>query len=223
MITRKWLKYPRIAHVPFSSKTDPDDFFTDLDIFGKEWIVTEKLDGSQIGIQFVGGAPDVRNRNADILHGGADRQFHPFPAWFSARYDAMWNLLGDDYVLFGEWLFHVHTAQYDTLPDWFVAFDMLDKHTGEFLLFDDAFRRSVSAGLAFVPVLGRDVIHDEKHLLSFIARSTFGSGDMEGVVLHSPDGKARVKYVTPAFKAIFNEHPRDWRWEPERERNSVRR
>jgi hypothetical protein len=215
------MKYPRIAHVPFSSKTDPDDFFTEMEIFGREWIVTEKVDGAQISAQFIDGAPDVRNRNTDILHGGADRQFHPFPAWLAVHFDALREMLGDRYILFGEWLFHVHTEHYTSLPDWFMGFDVLDKETGEFLPFDEATRVIESAGLRHVPVLGKAIIKDEKHVRSFIGKSSFGDVEMEGVVLHSADGKDRVKFVTERFVQQVNDHPREWRRGPTRERNSL--
>ena len=216
------MKYPRIAHAPSSSLVDADDFFTDAKVFGREWIVTEKVDGAQMSIQFNDGDPDVRNRNTDILHGGADRQFHPFAAWLAAHHDALRAVLGDRRILFGEWLFHVHTEHYTTLPDWFIAFDVLDKETGEFLPFDEARSAVTGAGLAFVPVLGRAVLRDGKHLRSFIGKSSFGDIEMEGVVLHSADGKERVKLVTQRFKKQVDDHPREWRWEANRERNSLK-
>ena len=214
------MKYPRIAHVAFSSITDPDDFYTDINIFNREWIVEEKIDGSQTGCQFIDGSPDVRNRNTDILHGGSDRQYHPFPAWFNARYDALWNLLGNQFILFGEWMFHVHTKHYTKLPDWFIAFDMLDKATDAFLPFDDAMQKVTGAGACFVPVLGTVILRDEKQLRSFITTSRFGDEEMEGVVLHSADGKDRVKFVTEAFVDSVD-HARHWRWESERKKNRL--
>jgi hypothetical protein len=36
-------------------------------------------------------------------------------------------------VLFGEWLAARHTMPYDCLPDWFLAFDVLDSHAQRFL------------------------------------------------------------------------------------------
>ena len=215
------MKYPRIAHAPSSSKTDPDDLFTDLDIFNREWFVTEKVDGSQLSAQFIDRAPDVRNRNTDILHGGSDRQFHPFPAWFNARYGAIWKLLGSDRILFGEWMFHVHTVVYTKLPDWFVAFDLYDKARESFIPFEDAMAVAAGAGLFHVPILGKAVIRDQKHLLSFISTSKFGTEEMEGLVLHSADGDDRVKFVTGRFKNSIDSSSRHWRWESERKKNAL--
>jgi hypothetical protein len=37
------------------------------------------------------------------------------------------------YCLFGEWLWCTHCVSYDKLPDFFIAFDILDKAANEFV------------------------------------------------------------------------------------------
>ena len=41
--------------------------------------------------------------------------------------------IGTRRVLFGEWMCVKHTVAYDKLPDWFIAFDILDMDEGKFL------------------------------------------------------------------------------------------
>jgi hypothetical protein len=40
---------------------------------------------------------------------------------------------GHTHILFGEWLMARHTMAYDMLPDWFIAFDIFDTATNQFL------------------------------------------------------------------------------------------
>ena len=216
------MKYPRIAHVPFSSVYDPTDLIrrTRSAIFGMEWVVTEKLDGSQVNIQFVDGMIEVWNRNTDVLHGGADRQFNMIHQWLQSRHEALWNLLGDDRIVFGDWMFHVHTLKYTRLPDVFVSYDIYNKPSGAFVPFDDAMTEIEKAGLFHVPVIAKVVLRDEAHLLSFVSTSAYSDCEMEGLVLHSADGKDRVKYVTPGFKVAIDARGAHWR-ECDRTRNVI--
>jgi hypothetical protein len=216
------MKYPRIPHLPASHATSDDDIFTSENIFGREWIITEKVDGSQLSIQFIDDAPDARNRNTDILHGGADRQYHPFQAWLQGHYDVLWTMLGNGWILFGEWMFHVHTTTYTELPDLFLAFDIYDKVDEKFLPFETAMQLVDDAGLFHVPVLGKLVNDGIDRVLSFIGKSTHGDGEMEGIVLHSPDGQHRVKYVTGNFVKSISDSKAHWRWKPDRKRNAVK-
>jgi hypothetical protein len=59
-------------------------------------------------------------------------------------------VLGDRYVLYGEWLYAKHTIYYDQLPHYFLEFDILDTHTGDFLSTER--RRELLHGLPIVPV-----------------------------------------------------------------------
>jgi hypothetical protein len=43
------------------------------------------------------------------------------------------QVLGRQYILFGEWLAAQHSIAYDSLPDLFLAFDIYDKEAGRFL------------------------------------------------------------------------------------------
>lgn len=214
------MKYPRIAHLPFSNVTDADDIVTTSDVFGQRWILTEKIDGSQMNIEFVDGSVSARNRNTVLLKGGMDAQFSPLPAWIEGHYTGLWELLGNGRILFGEWLFHVHSIHYSCLPDLFIAFDVYSKKDRCFLPFYQAMESCEGFGIRTARVIGDVVLRDEKHLLSFIGKSAYTDGEMEGIVLHSPDGTQRFKYVTPAFKASVDAS-KHWR-ECDRTRNEVR-
>jgi ATP-dependent RNA circularization protein (DNA/RNA ligase family) len=199
------MKYPRIPHVPFSNITDVDDIVLDDRwmrslFFGEEWVITEKIDGSQTSFEFIDGKIEARNRNTKLLEGGMDRQYTPLPSWISCHYDDLWQMIGNGLILFGEWMFHVHTVEYSSLPDWFLCFDLYDKNRASFLPFESAMETCRHHGFATVPIITRTVIRSKEHLLSYIGKSAFTSGQMEGIVMHSIDGNTHVKLVTEAFK-----------------------
>lgn len=175
---------------------------------------------SQTGVQFIDGSIDARNRNTPLLVGNMDRQYHPIPAWIQEHYEALWKLLGNDRILFGEWLFHVHTVVYDHLPDWFVGFGLFDKVAGRFVPFLEGRALMTGAGIAIVPLIETAVIRDKAQLLGYIKISVFGNEQMEGVVLHSIDDSTTVKYVTEKFKHAVD-HARHWR-KCDRTKNAIR-
>lgn len=222
------MKYPRIAHLPFSNVTDADDIVTKADVFGKRWILTEKVDGSQLSIEFEHEEIQARNRNTRLLGGKMDAQFGPLPAWIEKHFDGLWDLLGNRYIVFGDWMFHVHCVEYDSLPDLFIAYDVFDKEnqdrdgrpgTPMFLPFHEAMASCRTHGIKTTRIIDDVLLRNEKHLLSYIGKSAFSSKEMEGIVLHSPDGQEHYKYVTPAFKASVDASGH-WR-ECDRVRNKV--
>lgn len=205
------IKYPRISHTKNSHPTD-DDLITREHLFPREWIVTEKVDGAQMSITFENGELIVTNRGTVLLKGDMDRQFHMLPQWIYPKFEALHRLLHDQYILFGEWLCHKHTVYYDALPDWFIAFGILDKQTDQFLPFDRMCVMIDSIALYHVPVLYRGLIKHENDLPSFITTSHFGSEQMEGVVLHAYDDQYRYKYVTDHFRDSIDQSPLHWRY-----------
>jgi len=205
------LKYPRIPHLSCSHPLDDDSTVTDdFQWKGLRWIVTEKVDGAQISLEFENGIPIARNRNTPLLGGRMDRQFHLLPTWIKNRYDRLHEMLGDTRILFGEWMYYRHTVPYDQLPDWFIAFGMWDTLEDTFLPFHETRSISMTIGVAVVPVLFDGVVSSVSHLMGMIQQSRFGTHQMEGVVLHSPDGSVRCKHVTSAF-TVSVDHGRHWR------------
>ena len=43
------------------------------------------------------------------------------------------DVLGDRYILYGEWLYAKHTVFYNSLPHYFLEYDLLDRFPGQFL------------------------------------------------------------------------------------------
>ncbi len=68
-----------------------------------------------------------------FLNGGyGERQFGLFKLWAGCFEDLLRRLLGDRYVMYGEWLYAKHTVFYDRLPHYFMEFDIFDKEQKRF-------------------------------------------------------------------------------------------
>src|ERR1041384_5664859 len=106
-------KYPRTPHLE-GSRPQPGD--EDLDVVpvdtlsGKYVVIEEKLDGANVGLSV---GPDGRLRlqsRGHFLTGGPrERQFDLLKTWAACHQDAIAAVLGERYVLYGEWLYARHT------------------------------------------------------------------------------------------------------------------
>jgi len=123
---------------------------------GQTLVVEEKLDGANTGISFSpSGELLLQSRGHYLVGGGRERQFSFVKAWAAAHADWLLQRLEDRYVMYGETLSKKHSVFYDALPHHFFEFDVLDRHTGEFLSTDA--RRVL---LADGPVLSVPVLYE---------------------------------------------------------------
>ncbi|MQY08960.1 RNA ligase family protein [Actinomadura macrotermitis] len=152
-------KYPRTRHIE-GSRLQPGDH--DLaavpfrEIAGRHLVVEEKLDGANCGVSFTGtGELRLQSRGHFLTGGPRERQFAPLKAWAASVQHLLWPVLGDRYVMYGEWLYAKHTVFYDALPHYFCEFDVLDQSDGTFL--STVRRRELLAG---TPVVSVPVLHE---------------------------------------------------------------
>jgi hypothetical protein len=150
-------KYPRTRHVE-GSRLQPGDHDLDAvpfgELAGKNLVVEEKLDGANSGFSFDSRGRLMLQSRGHFLRGGAtERQFDVFKAWANVHAHSFHEVLGERYVVYGEWLHAKHTIFYDALPHYFLEFDVLDRERGDFLSTER--RRELLARLpvASVPVL----------------------------------------------------------------------
>ncbi|HEY7781525.1 MAG TPA: RNA ligase family protein [Ktedonobacterales bacterium] len=175
-------KYPRTAHIAGSGIQSGD---VDLAVVpysalaGRHLVVEEKMDGANCAIRF---APDgallLQSRGHYLAGGPRERQFDLLKAWAGRRAPALWDVLGDRYVLYGEWVYARHTIYYTALPHYFLEFDVLDTSTDTFL--STPVRRDLLAAAPFVvsvPVLRAGPVATLDDLRAFIGPSTCIAGD----------------------------------------------
>jgi hypothetical protein len=186
------LKYPRTQHLQGSRLQAGDE---DLDstpfarVAGRFLVVEEKYDGSNAGLRFDADGRLWPQCRGHVLRGGErEKQFHLFKKWAFVHAAALYAVLGNRYLLYGEWLYAKHTIFYDRLPHYFLEFDVFDTAEGSFLSTER--RRALLAGLpvASVPVLRSGPVRSLEELTGLIGSSP-GKG---------PDWRRRLVEVAAA-------------------------
>ena len=110
-------------------------------------------------------------------------------------------MLNDQYILFGEWLYAQHSVYYDQLPDWFLGFDVFDKHERKFFSpqkRDSMFQR---LGICQTPFMARGHFSIQTLSASF-SKSLVSAEPSEGLYMRYDDGDClgqRAKLVRPKF------------------------
>lgn len=129
-------KYPRTRHLEGSRAQFGDE---DLkcakltEIQDQYLVLEEKVDGANCGISFGSDGKMYLQSRGHFLNGGyGERQFDLFKLWAGCFEASLRQLLGDRYVMYGEWLYAKHTVFYDRLPHYFMEFDIFDKKEQRF-------------------------------------------------------------------------------------------
>jgi RNA ligase len=170
-------KYPRTPHIEGSRQQPGDE---DLDsipfstIANEYVVIEEKVDGANAAISFdAQGQLLLQSRGHYLTGGPRERHFNLFKQWANSRHTALWDVLGDRYILYGEWLYAKHTVFYDRLPHYFLEYDLLDRSAGQFL--STTARRELLKGLklASVPLLLEGKLQSHKQLISLLKKSYF--------------------------------------------------
>ncbi len=129
-------KYPRTRHLEGSRKQSGDEDLKSVpfsEIEGKYLVLEEKVDGANCGISFDSDGKMYLQSRGHFLNGGyGERQFDLFKLWAGCFEERLRLLLGDRYIMYGEWLYAKHTVFYDSLPHYFMEFDIFDKETKKF-------------------------------------------------------------------------------------------
>ncbi len=140
---------------------------------GRYIVVEEKLDGANSGVSFgAGGDLLLQSRGHYLAGGGRERQFSILKRWAGVHEEALLQCLGDQYVMYGEWMAKKHSVFYNKLPHFFCEFDIYDRSRAVFL---STATRAALLGLApvlSVPVLYAGVApHRIEDLLSLVRPS----------------------------------------------------
>lgn len=174
-------KYPRTKHLS-GSKLQPGD--EDLDnntpfdhIKGRNLVVEEKVDGANSGISFYDKLL-LQSRGHYLTGGYRERHFDLFKTWASCWTNQLINLLGERYIMYGEWLYARHTCYYDQLPHYWMEFDIFDTEKQVYL--DTPTRQSMLKDFQFihsVKVLHEGTLDSKEQLYDMVQKSNFMSDD----------------------------------------------
>lgn len=210
-----FFRFPHTPHLAWLGAGTPRDdkvlSLLEAEAFlANEVVVEEKLDGANMGISF-NSEGDVRVQNrGQYLQLPMRGQFEKLHSWLKPREDLLFDALGEDLILFGEWCAARHSIDYERLPDWFVVFDIYDKQKQRF--WNTIRRNSLATQLDFpiVPKLlhGQIPLKSLKELVH-TQPSAFRTGPLEGVVARRESAEwleSRAKLVRPDFVQAIGEH-----------------
>ncbi|MCD8110482.1 MAG: RNA ligase family protein [Clostridiales bacterium] len=170
-------KYPRTPHLEGSHLQPGDEDLTQIpfsDIKGKTLVVEEKIDGANSAISFDNsGKLFLQSRGHYLTGGYRERHYNLMKQWACAHEIALHSVLGERYIMYGEWMYAKHSIFYDLLPHYFMEFDIFDRRERVFL--DTAERRRITEKLPIksVPVLKSGAFSNREDLLVLLGVSNY--------------------------------------------------
>lgn len=173
-------KYPRTPHIEGSRLQTGDEDLSQIPVStlrGRHTVVEEKVDGANVAVSFQDGELMLQSRGHFLRGGAKERHYELFKVWAAERRAELYSILGERYIMYGEWLYAKHKVYYNALPDFFLEFDIFDRESGEFL--DTGSRSALLRGSSVksVPVLFEGEIASHKQLTSLITDSQYIEGD----------------------------------------------
>jgi hypothetical protein len=216
-----FVKYPRTPHLFGSTGTSDDKHLGETEsnefLTNQSLIVEEKLDGTNIGIHFRDSGELVLQCRGHLITEGMHPQYDLFKQWAAGKRKELEDMLGTQYILYGEWLYAKHSIHYRALPHFFFEFDVYCKEQKCFLSLERRLEMLERTTVQTVPVVHRGAV-DKETLNSLIQSSAFDSEFdnpmthrlddlMEGLYLRTEMGDevtGRAKFVRPEFTERVN-------------------
>ena len=178
------LKYPRTPHLEGSRLQPGDEDLSQIrfsEIAGRHLVVEEKCDGANSAISFSKeGELFLQSRGHYLSGGYRERHFNLMKQWANVHRDAFYQVLGGRYILYGEWMYAKHTVFYDSLPHYFMEFDIFDKEEEKF--FSTRKRREFLREASFISsvrVLDRGYYNSSEEIANWVGASLFISEERE--------------------------------------------
>jgi hypothetical protein len=172
-------KYPRTKHLEGSRLQPGDEGMGDFPfsaIKGRHLVIEEKIDGANCGVSFSSdGALLLQSRGHYLTGGNREKHFNLLKSWVNAHQSALFDILEDRYIMYGEWLYAKHTVFYDMLPHYFLEFDILDTKTNQFLSTERRHEMLQGSPVISVPVLSEGPLQSIDELRPMIRPSLYKS------------------------------------------------
>lgn len=218
--------YPKTLHL-FGSKLASNDKMlsekqTHIVLSKKDvkYVWESKIDGSQTGISFEDGIPIIQNRS-HRLTSGEHPQYALMRNWVYTILADLYEVIGNRYIMFGEWTYAKHTILYRKLPHYFHEFDIWDTESQTFI--DTELRNTACSSLVSkkmmvqVPIVhvGQLSIVEARKLMNH--RPFYGEDKPEGLYLKiEKDGVVigRYKLVHDDFIQSIIDSDDHWKYNP---------
>lgn len=181
-------------------------------------IVTEKLDGSNVGIARVGDSIHALGRAGFLAETSPHEMHRIFADWVRAKEGYFRAAMNDGERIVGEWLAQAHGTRYALVREPFVAFDIMHGHNR---LLHDVVRRRLGSLMLMAHVL-----HDGGPIAIADAEKILGEFGHHGAIEPAEGLVYRVerkgefdfiaKYVRPQKEdGKYLEGEPVWNWRPE--------
>ena len=201
-------KFPRTQHIfniggasvddRILSTFDYDQIMNDNNVF-----IAEKVDGAQLGISLDENYKIIIQNRSHYVNSKSHSQFEKLDKWVLDHSDALYGILDNDTILFGEWLYAKHSIAYNNLPDYFLAFDLYNKKKKLFYNRNILVDKLKDTTINYVREMYIGKIKDRNQLLKMIEeKSNYTDGSVEGIYLKIFEGdyiKSRCKLVRNDF------------------------
>ena len=170
-------KYPRTKHIEGSRLQKGDEDLRQIPfnkIKGKYIVIEEKVDGANTAISFDSEGNLLLQSRGHYLTGGyRERHYNLLKQWASIHKDTLYNVLGSRYIMYGEWLYAKHTVYYDSLPHYFLEFDIFDREKEVFLDTDSRHKMLEGSGVISVPVLAKGKYNSINDIIKYLGDSNY--------------------------------------------------
>lgn len=174
-------KYPRTYHIEGSKLQHGDEGMGDISfrsLAGRYLVVEEKVDGANTAISFDDeGNLLLQSRGHYLIGGPREKHFALFKQWAYTYMPAFYDVLGNRYIMYGEWLYARHTVFYTHLPHYFMEFDIFDKQENTFLSTDRRQQLLQNIPVQSVKVLEAKQYQNLDDILTLVQPSNFIKGD----------------------------------------------
>lgn len=187
-------KYPRTYHLPYSLTVSEDDVknLTDEHFYGKEVVVTEKLDGENTTMYW------------NYIHARSiDSKNHPSRNWINTFWNGIKHDIPKTFRICGENLFAKHSIFYNQLTTYFYVFGIYEGD--RCFSWDETKEWCGILNLEHVPVLYEGIYDSELIKMCYGGKSKLG-GEQEGFVVRVKDSFDYSKFKTHCNKFVRKNH-----------------
>lgn len=168
---------------------------------GEHITITEKIDGANASIGFEDSELSCYSRKQKLSPENTLRGFYTLVQTFDA--EKFREVLGDRYVIFGEWLVS-HTIKYPaTRLSKFYVFDVWDTEVEQYVPWSVTKDFAAKLGLTTVPLFYDGPFVSWEHIQSFVGKTEMDAEPTgEGVVIKSQDRLDNKSSNTPPYVKI---------------------
>lgn len=170
------IKYPRTPHLVGSGIQAGDEDLSQVpfsEILGKNIVIEEKIDGANCGISFQNGELLLQSRGHYLVGGNRERHYALLKKFGAENHALLYSILGERYIMYGEWMYAKHRIYYDALPEYFLEFDIFDKENKIFLDTPTRAKMLENSPVKSVPTLCQGVFKNKTEILKFLGKSAF--------------------------------------------------